>query len=151
MRAQYERLNPVVPSPQGYGWNNEDGQLVLVKCQISYAPEFLLGFVKGSSFKSRCQLPCLSNITSHTDVCVQKWGKYLWQCIFKFWKLVILTAVTTNSSLIKFTVYIRYKQRRSEGFWRPERRLPFGAPQKIFFCNSQKFANRLNYSQNLAI
>ena len=55
-------------------------------------------------------------------------------------------------------------QRRSEGFWRPGRRLPFGAPPlrrppptpppptpRIFFLIHQNLRNRLNYSQNLAI
>ena len=47
------------------------------------------------------------------------------------------------------------EQGRSEGFWRPGRRLPFGAPPptplfKKFVIN-QNLRNRLNCSQNLAI
>ena len=54
------------------------------------------------------------------------------------------------------------QQRRSEGFWRPGRRLPFGAPlpgappphpsppQKKIVIH-QNLRNHLNYSKNLAI
>ena len=55
MWAQDERPNPVIPSPQGYGWNwsIEDSQLVPVKCEISYAPESLLELVK-CAYTSAC-------------------------------------------------------------------------------------------------
>ena len=72
--AQDEKPKPVIPSPQGYGWSIEDGQLVPVKCEISCAPESLLELVKCSCVKSKCRPPCrcLSNNIPCTEMCACK-------------------------------------------------------------------------------
>ena len=71
---QDERPDPVIPSPQEYGWSIEDGQFVPDKCEIYYEPKSLLGLDKCLCVKSRCQpaCRCLSKNIPCTEMCVQK-------------------------------------------------------------------------------
>ena len=69
--AEDDKPNPIIPSPQGYGWSTEVGQLVRVNCEISCAPESLLELVE--CIKSRCRPPCrcLSNNIPCTEMCAE--------------------------------------------------------------------------------
>ena len=58
---------------------------------------------------------------------------------------MVLVLCSACNLKLSFTVM----QRHSKGFWRPGRRLPFGAPKKNVI--HQNLRNRLNCSQHLAI
>ena len=61
-RAHYQALvwgsdtipNPVIPSPQGYGWELEDNEWSPVMSQLLPAPEAIIHLIKCGCAKSRC-------------------------------------------------------------------------------------------------
>ena len=61
LRAHYQLLvwnndhvaNPVFPSPEGYGWQDEDGKWVLVMTNLPPAPEAIIRLVRCKCAKSR--------------------------------------------------------------------------------------------------
>ena len=70
---QDERPDPVIPSPQGYGWSIEDGQFVPDKCEIYYAPKSLLGLDKCCASKA--------DVSRHVDVCQKTFRAQ--RCVYK--------------------------------------------------------------------
>lgn len=62
---------PVIPSPFGHGWTEENGKITPVLCEMSCAPPAILKFIRCSCLKNRCNPPCKchSNSLPCTEMC----------------------------------------------------------------------------------
>lgn len=69
--AQDDQQHPKLPSPDGHGWQMEDGQLVPVMCELPCAPTSILQLIKCSCTKSRCNTACKcrANNLPCTEMC----------------------------------------------------------------------------------
>ena len=81
LRVHYQLLvwnndhvaNPVLPSPEGYGWQDEDGKLVPVMTKLPPAPEEIIQLVQCKCAKSRCsnnRCQCQKAGLVSTDICL---------------------------------------------------------------------------------
>ena len=81
LRAHYQLLvwnndhvaNPVLPSPEGYGWQDEDGKWVPVMKNLPPAPEAIIQLVRCKCAKSRCsnnRCQCQKAGLVCTDLCL---------------------------------------------------------------------------------
>ncbi|CAH3016307.1 unnamed protein product, partial [Porites evermanni] len=81
LRAHYQLLvwnndhvaNPVLPSPEGYGWQDEDGKWVPVMTNLPPAPEATIQLVRCKCAKSRCsnnRCQCQKAGLVCTDLCL---------------------------------------------------------------------------------
>ncbi|CAH3164811.1 unnamed protein product, partial [Porites lobata] len=81
LRAHYQLLvwnndhvaNPVLPSPEGYGWQDEDGKWVPVMTNLPPAPEAIIQLVRCKCAKSRCsnnRCQCQKAGIVCTDLCL---------------------------------------------------------------------------------
>ena len=81
LRAHYMLLvwnndhvaNPVLPSPEGYGWQDEDGKWVPVMTNLPPAPEAIIQLVRCKCAKSRCsnnRCQCQKAGLVCTDLCL---------------------------------------------------------------------------------
>ena len=81
LRAHYQLLvwnndhvaNPVLPSPEGYGWQDEDGKWVPVMTNLPPAPEEIIQLVRCKCAKFRCSnnhCQCQKAGLVCTDLCL---------------------------------------------------------------------------------
>ena len=81
LRAHYQLLvwnndhvaNPVLPSPEGYGRQDEDGKWVPVMTNLPPAPEAIIQLVRCKCAKSRCsnnRCQCQKAGLVCTDLCL---------------------------------------------------------------------------------
>ena len=81
LRAHYQLLvwnndhvaNPVLPSPEGYGWQDEDGKWVPVMTNLPPAPEATVQLVRCKCAESRCsnnRCQCQKAGLVCTDLCL---------------------------------------------------------------------------------
>ncbi|CAH3136345.1 unnamed protein product, partial [Porites lobata] len=81
LRAHYQLLvwnndhvaNPVLPSPEGYEWQDEDGKWVPVMTNLPPAPEAIIQLVRCKCAKSRCsnnRCQCQKAGLVCTDLCL---------------------------------------------------------------------------------